>query len=140
MREFDLVITAPTGAATDNISGSTIHICLDIAIRSRHGKLNTLSTLWTAQSVMTVDEINMLELEMLSNMAKQLAKARDLSNNSTAVFGSLPIFIVMGDFYQFPSIIGHPLWEEFQTDEDHNGKTLWLSFSLVIMLTKQMQH
>ncbi len=57
---------------------------------------------------MIVDEKSMVELEMLSNMGKQLAKARSLSNSSTAVFGDLPIIIVMGDFYQFPPIVGRP--------------------------------
>ncbi len=73
---------------------------------------------------MIVDEISMVELEILSNMGKQLAKAQGLSNSSMAVFGGLPIVIVMGDFYQFPPIAGRPLWGKPQTDEDHNGKTL----------------
>ncbi len=134
----DLVITAPTGAAADNIGGSTIHTSLAIGIRNRHGKSNAISNLWTARCIMIVDEISIVELEMLSNMRKQLAKARGLSNFSTAVFGGLPIIIVMGDFYQFPPIAGRPLWGEPQTDENHNRKTLWLSFSLVITLTQQM--
>ncbi len=41
----------------------------------------------------------MVEMEMLSNIGKQLAKACGLSNSSPAVFGGLPIVIVMGDFY-----------------------------------------
>lgn len=52
----------------------------------------------------------MVKLEMFSNMGKQLAKARGLSNSSIAMFESLSIIIIMGDFYQFLSIIGHPLW------------------------------
>ncbi len=70
---------------------------------------------------MIVDEISMVELEMLSNMGKQLAKARRLSNSSTAVLGGLPIVIVMGNFYPFPSIASRPLWDKPQTDKDHNG-------------------
>ncbi len=88
---------------------------------------------------MIVDEISMVKLEMLSNMGKQLAKARSLSNSRTTVFGRLPIVIVMGDFYQFLPIAGRPLWGEPQTDEDHNRKTLWLSFSSVITLIQQMR-
>ncbi len=59
---------------------------------------------------MIVDEISMVELEMMSNMEKQLAKAWGLSNSSTAVFGGLPIVIIIEDFYQFLPIAGRPLW------------------------------
>ncbi len=89
LRDSDLVITAPTDAAADNIGGSTIHTSLAISIRNRHGKSNILSSLWTAQCIMIVDELSMVKMEMLSNMGKQLAKARGLSNSSTAVFGGL---------------------------------------------------
>lgn len=139
LRDSDLVITAPMGAAADNIGGSTIHTSLAIGVRNRHGKSNAISNLWTARCIMIVDEISMVKLEMLSNIGKQLAKARGLSNSSTAVFGGLPIVIVMGNFYQFPPIAGRPLWGKPQTDDDHNGKTLWLSFSSVITLTQQMR-
>ncbi len=57
----------------------------------------------------------MVELDMLSNIAKQLAKTRGLSNESTAMFGGLPIVILIEDFYQFPPVIGRLLWEEVCT-------------------------
>ncbi len=37
------------------------------------------------------------------------AKARGLSSKRTAMFGGLPIVILMGDFYQFLPMIGRPL-------------------------------
>lgn len=37
----------------------------------------------------------MVELEMLSNIRKKLAKARSLSNSSIAMFGGLPIVILL---------------------------------------------
>lgn len=37
----------------------------------------------------------MVELEMLSNIRKKLAKARSLSNSSMAMFGGLPIVILL---------------------------------------------
>ena len=55
---------------------------------------------------MIVDEISMVKLEILSNIRKQLAKACGLSNSSMAVFGGLPIVIVMKNFYQFLPIVG----------------------------------
>lgn len=59
---------------------------------------------------MIVDKLNIVKMEMLLNMKKQLAKARGLLNSSTVVFDSLPIVIIIKDFYQFPSITRHPLW------------------------------
>ncbi len=138
LRDSNLVITAPTGAIADNIGGSTIHTSLAIGIRNRHRKSNILSSLRTARCIMIMDELSIVEMEMLSNMGKLLAKARGLSNSSIAMFGGLPIVIVMEDFYQFLPIAEQPLWGEPQTDEDHNGKTLWLFFSSVITLTQQM--
>lgn len=61
---------------------------------------------------------------MFSNIAKQLAKARSLVDENTAIFGGLPIVILMGDFYQFPPVIGRPLWDEVCIEEDHYGKML----------------
>ncbi len=53
---------------------------------------------------MIVDKISMVEQEMLFNIGKLLAKARDLSNSYTVIFRSLLIIIVMGDFYEFSFI------------------------------------
>ena len=86
---------------------------------------------------MIMDEICIVELKILSNMGKQLAKARGLSNSNMVVFRGLPIVKVMGDFYQFLHIAGRPLWGKPQTSKDHNGKILWLFFSSVIHCVKE---
>ncbi len=98
-QDSDLVITTPTSATADNIDGSTIYTGLVIDVRNRHKKLNAISNLWTAQYIMIVNEISTVKLEILSNMGKQLAKARGFSNSSKAVFRGLSIVIVMADFY-----------------------------------------
>ncbi len=95
--------------------------------------------MWTQRCALIIDKASMVELDMLSNIAKQLAKARDLSSESTAMFGGLPIVILMGDFYQFLPVIGRTLWEEVRTEEDPYGKMLWKSFNAVITLIQQMR-
>ncbi len=87
---------------------------------------------------MIVNKLSIVKMEILLNMGKQLAKACGLSSSITAVFGGLPIVIVMGDFYQFLLIAGCSLWGEPQTNDNHNSKTLWLSFSSFITLIQQM--
>lgn len=128
-----------TGAAVSNIEGSTIHFCLEIGVRNNQGKSNKVSSIWTKRCALIIDEVSMVELDMLSNMAKQLAKARGLASESTAMFEGLPIVILMGDFYQLPPIIGRPLWDERRTDKDHYGKMLWNSLHAVITLNQQMR-
>lgn len=58
---------------------------------------------------MIIENINIIKLEILFNIGKQLTKACNLSNFSTIVFRGLPIFIIIKDFYQFFFIAGHPL-------------------------------
>lgn len=55
-----------------------------------------------------IDKVSMVELDIFSNIAKQLAKARSLTSESTAIFEGLPIVIFMEDFYKFPPVIGSP--------------------------------
>ncbi len=104
--DSNLIITAPISAATDNIGDSIIHTSLAISIRNKYKKSNKISNLCIAQYIMIVDKINMVELEILSNIGKKLAKVCGFSNSCTTVFGGLPIVIVIGDFYQFPPIAG----------------------------------
>lgn len=54
----------------DNIGGNTIYISLVIRVSNRYRKSNTISNLWIAQPIMIVDQINMVKLEILSNIKK----------------------------------------------------------------------
>lgn len=45
----------------------------------------------------------------------------------------------MGNFYQFLPIASCPLLGKFLINNNHNSKTLWLSFFSVITLTQQMR-
>lgn len=108
-QESDLVFATPLSAATGNIRGSTIHISLTICIRNKHAKLNSIFFLWMIQYILIIDKISIVELNILSNIVIQLAKARGISNNNTTVLGVLPIVIIMGDFYKFSPISGRAL-------------------------------
>ena len=54
--------------------------------------------------ILIIDKISIVELNILPNIVIQLAKARGISNNNIAVLGTLPIVIIMGDFYKFSPI------------------------------------
>ncbi len=135
----DLVLAAPTRATASNIKGCMIYTCLEIGVRHNQGRSNKVSSMWTQPCTFIIDEVCMVELDMLSNMAKQLAKARGFSIKSTIIFGRLLIVIFMEDFYQFPPMIGQPLWEEVCVEEDSYDKILWKSFNAVITLTQQIR-
>lgn len=66
----------------------------------------------------------MIQLEMLSNIEKQLAKASSLLNSSTVVFEDLSIIIIIENFNQIFIIINYFLWDKPQIDKNYNNKTL----------------
>ena len=45
----------------------------------------------------------------------RLNQAKGKTNNDTAILGGLALVIVMGDFYQFPPILGRLLWTHLVT-------------------------
>ena len=45
----------------------------------------------------------------------------------------------MRDFYQFPPVVGRPLWEKAITTDKLHGKAIWNHFTSVITLTQQMR-
>ena len=94
------------GTITDNIGGSTIYTSLAIHIKNKYRKLSSVFFLYTTRYILIVNEINIVKLDMLSDIIKQLTKACSIFNKSTAIFGGLPILIIIGDFYQFSLIRG----------------------------------
>lgn len=82
---------------------------------------------------------SIVELDMLSNIIKQLAIARDFISESIAIFEKLPIIILIKDFYQFFLVIGLPLWDEVCKKKDHYSKIVWKSFKVAITFIQQMR-
>ena len=81
----------------------------------------------------------MVELDILSDIVMQLVKSCGIFNDSTDIFGDLPIVIVIDNIYQFPSIKKYVLWIESKTNNDRNSKILWLSFLSLIILIQQIR-
>jgi len=142
-RKDEVILTAPTGSAADNIGGNTYHTALGISIgktqkttvRSRVRKL------WSRKTIMIIDEASMIDLSMLSTINSQCKIVRSQERSSPELFGGLPIVILMGDFHQFPPVRGPALWKEPRNgnDEDANGRIIWHQFTDVIILDQQMR-
>lgn len=69
-RDLDLVITALIGVTVDNIGINIIHTSLAIGVKNKNGKLNIIFNLWITQYIIIVNKINMVKLEIISNMKK----------------------------------------------------------------------
>lgn len=135
----DLVLAISTSATASNIERSTIYTCLGTGVRNSQRRINKDLSIWTQCYVLIINEISIIELNILSNIAIQLAKVRGLSNKSTLIFGEPLIIIFIKDFYKFSSMIGWSFWEEVYTIEDLYNKMLWTSFNTIITLTQQMR-
>ncbi len=120
-RRKELLIAAPTGAATANIGGATIHgvLSIDDCIQKHQGLAKGP---WQNYSALILDEISMVFLKLLSIVDMRLSQPKGKTNNDTAVLGDLALVIVMGDFYQFPPVVGRSLWTHPVINEEIHGK------------------
>ena len=142
-RRNEVILLAPTGAAADNIGGSTIHTALGMSIakKQKPSVSPRVKNLWSNKTIMIVDEISMVDLSMLHTINNQCKIAKSLNRGSPDLFGGLPVVIFMGDFFQFPPINGPPLWKDPRhgNDGDSDGQMIWHRFKEVIILDQQMR-
>ena len=143
LRKDEVILTAPTGSAADNISGNTYHSALGMTLaKKQQPSVNSrVRKLWTRKTIMFIDEISMTDLSMLSKIDRQCKIARSLDRSSPDLFGGLPVVIFMGDFFQFPPVRGPALWQNprVRNDDDENGRAIWHRFTNVIILDEQMR-
>ena len=139
LREDEIVVSATTGVAADNIGGSTIHSLL--ALRSSRSRISTTEreNFWMRKSCLIIDEISMLslrDLERINQHLKILRKEADIP------FGGINAVILCGDLFQFGPIQGYPLYQTNISSEDLEntaGRYLWTQFKTVIILDEQMR-
>ena len=143
-RQHEIMLTAPTGSAADNIEGNTYHTALGLSIGNKPNKTPSqrIQRLWSKKTIMVIDEISMLDLQTLARINHRCNIARSSDPNSSELFGGLPIIIFMGDFYQFPPVKGLPLWRQPRPqdkDEETTGRHIWHRFTSVVILDEQMR-
>jgi len=103
--KYDLTVTASTGAAAVNVSGTTIHSFSGVGIgdkpaqalyyQMRQGKRDAIQTC----KMLAIDEISMLSAEMLDLIDAVFKLVR----KSEEPFGGIQV-IVIGDFLQLPPV------------------------------------
>src|SRR5439155_17799662 len=143
----ELALLAPTGAAADNIDGSTIHSALGMKVEGSFQRANrettkvskriqALQSIWSQKSILIIDEISMVDQAWLGRINRQCAFLRQQEGFTTQIFGGLSIVILMGDFFQFPPVNhgAKPLWKKNNDIMNEEGKMVWERFNNVIML------
>src|SRR6266480_6175453 len=89
--------------------------------------------------ILIIDEISMISSKLIDSIDKQCKVMKNLSSNSTAVFGDLHVIIVLGDFHQFSPVQAKALWQKQESNDEVRGQQLWHMFKDVVLLDEQMR-
>jgi hypothetical protein len=73
-----------------------------------------------------------------TNVDKQCNAVKNPDGNSTAVFGGLPVVIVLGDMHQFSPVRAKALWQKQESPSEIRGQQIWHMFKDVV-LDQQMR-
>ncbi len=138
-RKKELRISASTGSAVNGIGGSTVYTALGINNRAEKNYQAKSNAQWLNRSSLIIDEVNMIDLKLLTSIDKQLQKARGSDSHSITVFGGLLLVVLIEDFYQFAPVLGKALWDHPIEDNEVHGKSLWNRFTTTLTLTEQMR-
>jgi PIF1-like helicase len=160
--EHKIRFLAPTGSAAALIDGMTIHKGLGIKIKSNgKGKGNrkvgedkedysvlisiqnrtVLRAEWKDVLVLLLDEVSLLSQQLNCDIDHALRYATERPNEW---YGGIMV-IFAGDFYQYPSIVGTPLYKPIprsygQTNqhmEQRLGRLAWKTINMVVSLNEQ---
>lgn len=109
-----LRVTAPTGIAAANISGSTIHSLLSLLNENVTGsRLNTLQNSLRNVRLLIIDEYSFLSIPAFDSLDRQLRKIIPI--HADRPFGGLNI-VLCGDPAQLAPVCGQPVY----ADQDSN--------------------
>ena len=160
--EHQIRFLAPTGSAAAIIGGMTIHKGLGINIvkhnKHKHNQNASDSTEdysvvinikcksqlreeWKNVTFLLIDEVSLLSQQLLCEIDHALRYAKEECNDW---FGGINV-IFAGDFYQYPPVIGSPLYTPISTsnkiDNDNLKKRLgrlaWKTINTVVNFDEQ---
>jgi ATP-dependent DNA helicase PIF1 len=134
---------APTGVASNQINGQTLHSLLRLPIEGQYRPLtDTPSVLSNLQRVfngvkyLVIDEKSMLGLKTLAWIDQRLREVFPRSGNE--FFGGLSVLLI-GDFFQLPPVLNKPLYTDCENsslkDYELLGRNAYRSFTNSVFLT-----
>ncbi|EAQ88621.1 hypothetical protein CHGG_05240 [Chaetomium globosum CBS 148.51] len=113
-RPSPIVRAAPTGVASNQIGGQTLHSLLRLPVDGNYRSLSeTLTTLNALQRrfrgihCLVIAERSMLGLKTLAWIDQRLREV--FLENRDEFFGGLGV-VLIGDFFQLPSVLNRPLY------------------------------
>jgi hypothetical protein len=149
---YRLVLLGPTGTSSALIGGTTYHSFLSIfSGKWASGKAELQAVEEVRERLLGVSYIFIDEVSMLSclDVCRISARLCDAMNEHEKPFGGLSM-IFAGDFAQLPPTKGHALYSgdvsfvqsprsKPEQQEETIGKTIWLQFTCVVMLKRNMR-
>ncbi|EAQ84302.1 hypothetical protein CHGG_10706 [Chaetomium globosum CBS 148.51] len=116
-RKSPILRAAPTGVASNQINGQTLHSLPRLPIDGNYRPLTEIPTvLGNLQRVfagvryLVIDEKSMLGLKTLGWIDRRLREIFPEKNNFS--FGGLSV-ILIGDFFQLPPVLNKPIYAEY---------------------------
>ncbi|EAQ86310.1 hypothetical protein CHGG_07563 [Chaetomium globosum CBS 148.51] len=147
-RKSPILRAAPTGVASNQINGQTLHSLLRLPIDGNYRPLTeTPTVLGNLQRVfagvryLVIDEKSMLGLKTLGWIDRRLREIFPEKNDF--FFGGLSV-ILIGDFFQLPPVLNKPIYAEYDRlmkEMEVAGLNAYRAFEHSVFLeTIQRQH
>ncbi|KJZ68848.1 hypothetical protein HIM_11766 [Hirsutella minnesotensis 3608] len=131
---------APTGVASNQIMGTTLHSLLRLPVDRAFTELspadaNALQNKLRDVRYLVIDEKSMLGLRQLSWIDKRLRQV--FPARAVEFFGGISIILV-GDFFQLPPIANKPLYFDGPLKDLHeaSGQIAYRAFNYTVFLQK----
>lgn len=140
-RASPIVRAAPTGVASNQIGGQTLHSLLRLPVDGNYRSLsetpttlNALQRRFRGIHYLVIDEKSMLGLKTLAWIDQRLREV--FPENRDEFFGGLSV-ILIGDFFQLPPVLNKPLYSTRNDlkDIEMAGRNAYLSFDKSVFLT-----
>lgn len=101
-----LMISTISRYAAKGIRRSIIHTALIISTYKANSLCINVSKIWAHQSLLTIDVLSIIQMELFVKIDKQLYKTRGGIVSLITLFDGLPLIILIDDLYSFSPING----------------------------------
>ena len=138
-----VVLCAPTGTATVNIKGQTLHSTFGFTFGDEHYSLSdktrdTKRAHFKNLKFLIIDEVSMVKSDQVYQLDLRL---RELTMHSQLIFGGVAIFL-FGDIMQLKPVMGRYLWCQPASKEYLHAflvESHWEKFTVISLVENHRQ-